>query len=147
MTTLTPSQIQSLTKAAAEVDGWVFWSKPHYGHDHQWHCSPHKGKDVWDSDISEWAGEPENIQYDLGDLPNYTTSYDAIIPAIVKYCGDDKHKTNHFFVTLCEVFYGSKTEQNNWRDLQIMAKLFATPLQLTIAFVSAVGRMPEGIEV
>lgn len=70
----------------AKIDGWIFWSKPHYGHDGCWHSEPYKGEDIWATmeGASRWAGEPKDIIYECQFLPLYLESYDAMLRLIQK---------------------------------------------------------------
>lgn len=71
---LTDEQIRI---AIAEACGWK-WSKPYYDHGGIWRSSPYRGNDIWDSDISKWAGTPENVQRDTHELPDYLSDLNAM---------------------------------------------------------------------
>ena len=127
-------------KALAELDEWKFWSKPHFGHDGEWHTEPYKVNDVWDTDISNWAGKPQNVQYDLDGLPPYLTSRDAIIPVIEKQIKDWKE----FTYVLNEQVMKLKCRPLDMNIAQL-AEMFikATPQQLSEALLRATGRWQE----
>lgn len=54
-------------------------------------------------------------------VPSYLTSHDAIIPAVVKWCGDDNERWQSFLYAL----------------------ISRTPEQLSIALVKAMGKWEE----
>lgn len=63
--------------AVAEALGCK-WSKPHYGHDGKWRSTPYWGdRDIWDSDISDWAGNPHDVIQDFDELPDYANDIKA----------------------------------------------------------------------
>ena len=78
----------------------------------------------------EICGEPLK---ESNFYPDYLTSYDAIIPLIVKWCGDDEDRWRNFLRTT-----GLMEKYNPLRDV-----FKSTPSQLSTALIRAMGKWEE----
>ena len=132
MKTLTDLQ---LIRLCAEMDGYTQDEKPDF-HSNFWLRKD--GKEIG----GDCEPNPINTLSHL--LPKYLTSYDAIIPLIVKWCGDNAVYKGRFIGCLFQVL-GSNVPPSWYCELPIgsltaFALIEATPRQLTIALRSAAGK-------
>ena len=148
MKTLTDSQ---LIRLCAEMDGHLWLAKPtnawpklciYFGYPPEGGLSQQLDR-MGDSRLATKEEVTLAIcanDYEDHTLGNkYLTSYDAIIPLIVKWCGDDAVYKGRFIGCLFQVL--GKSCELPIGSLTAFALIKATPRQLTIALLLAVGKI------
>lgn len=81
----------------------------------------------------------QTIYFTKLELDPYTTSHDAILPVIVKWC--DKHGWGDFWIELCNLVSGKYPISVPLEAL--ILTLSATPEQLSDALIREMGKWNE----
>jgi hypothetical protein len=120
-------------KALAELDGWKF-TRVEKGPYNQ------AGYRVWQNGV-ECGGfdDSQKLEYTMRifGIPNYRTSYDAIIPLIQKWSKVTPHHKQEFVSELTDILGMSGC------DLTTFCYIVSTPAQLCEALLRATGKWKD----